>query len=195
MVIAGAVRQQPRDVPAAIIAAHFPLNQIERLEYAVGVVGKIRIIQAVSDIQQRASRINGQHAEYLGGPRGKPFDPHTAINKHGGDVRGGDQVLQIVIDLAGFLDLGLQLIVDRDQFFVDGLQLFLAGLQLLGGRAQFLVDGLQLFIRGPELLVRCARLLQRVLQMQLGPLQLLFQQGQHTVLAWVFAASRLLRLG
>ena len=77
---------------------------------------------------------------------GEPLDAHLAVDEDRGDVSGGDQVLQVVVDLAGLVDLALELVVDGGELFVDRLQLFLAGFQLLGGRAQFLVDRLQLLV-------------------------------------------------
>ncbi|MNM95354.1 hypothetical protein D3C81_1077940 [compost metagenome] len=103
----------------------------------------------------------------------------VAVDKHGGDLGGGDQVAQVVVDLVGFIDLGLELVVDRQQFLVDGLQLFLAGFQLFAGQAQLFVDRLHFFVRGHQLLAGDVGLLDGFLQLLTGTLQFALQGAQH----------------
>ena len=181
-ILGGAIGQQSRQVPALVLAAHLALDQPERFEDLVGVGGQLGIVQPMGDVEQRTPGIADDHVEDAHRARGESLDAHAAIDEHRGDVGGGDEVLQIVVDLAGFLDLGFELVVDGDQFFVDRLQFFLAGLQFLGGRPQFLVDRLQLFVGRLELLGRGLGLLDGQLQLLLGSLQLGLQLGEHAVL-------------
>ncbi|MNR03320.1 hypothetical protein D3C85_1192070 [compost metagenome] len=136
-------------------------------------------MQAMGDVEQRAPGIHRQHAEDVGGARGEPLDAHAAVDKHRGDVGGGDQVGQVIVDLVGLFDLAFQLEVDGQQFFVDRLQFFLAGFQLFGGRTQFFVDRLHFFVGSLELFAGDFRLFDGVLQVQFGALQFALQVGQH----------------
>ena len=52
VVFTGAVRQQPRNVPAVVVAADFPLDQAQGLKHGGGVFGHLRVIEAVGDVQQ-----------------------------------------------------------------------------------------------------------------------------------------------
>ena len=66
----------------------------------------------------------------------------SPVKEDGGDFRTGEEVLHVAVGLVQLLHLPLQLGVDRDQFLVQGLQLFLGGLQLLVGGLQLFVGGL-----------------------------------------------------
>ena len=52
VIFAGAVRQQPRNVPAVVVAADFPLDHAQGLKHGGGVFGHLRVIEAVGDVQQ-----------------------------------------------------------------------------------------------------------------------------------------------
>ncbi|MCY1448363.1 hypothetical protein D9M71_650250 [compost metagenome] len=119
----------------------------------------------MGDVHQRAPGVDRQHAENLGGPWGEPADTHVAIDKHGSNVGGGNQVGQIVVDLVGFLDLGLEFGIDGQQLFIDRLQFFLAGFQFFGGRTQLFVNRVHFLVGSLELLTGYVRLFDGFLQM------------------------------
>ncbi len=182
-VIQRAVGQEARQVPVVAVAiADFALDQMQRFEGLRGVLVELRIIEAVGDVQQGATGVGADHVEDVPRPGREPLDAHLAVDEQGGDVRRGDQVLQVVVDLAGFVDLGLEFEVDRGELFVDRLQLFLAGFLFLGGRTQLFVDRLQFLVRGAQFVAGGFRVLHGHLQLFLGPLQFGFQLEQHAVL-------------
>ncbi len=166
----------------ALAVAHLALDQVQLFEGFGGVLGQQRVVQPMGDVEQRAAGIVADHVEDVPGTRGEPLDAHLAVDEDRGDVGGGDQVLQVVVDLAGLVDLALELVVDGGELFVDRLQLFLAGFQLLGGRAQFLVDRLQLLVGGAQFLGGGFRVLHGDLQALLGVLQFRLELGQDAVL-------------
>jgi hypothetical protein len=52
------------------------------------------------------------------------FHPELIIEEDGGDAGAREKIVQVVVQLLLFLDLGLKLRIHCDQFFVKGLQLF-----------------------------------------------------------------------
>ncbi|MNH07827.1 hypothetical protein D3C79_672280 [compost metagenome] len=150
--LAGAVGQQARQVPVIALATDLTLDDGLALGHGASIVSQCRVIQAMGDVEQGTAGIDRQHVEQVGGARREPADMQVAVDKHRGDLGAGDQVAEVVVDLVGFFDLVLQLVVDRKQLLVDRLQLFLARFQFFAGRTQLLVDGLHLFVGGRQLL-------------------------------------------
>ena len=105
-------------------------------------------------------------------PRRVALDAQLAVEEDRRDLGRRDQVLQVVVDLAGLVDLDLQLVVDGGQLLVHRLELFLAGLELFGRGAQLLVDGLQFLVGRLQLLGGRLGLLETLLQVLLLPVEL-----------------------
>lgn len=99
-------------------------------------------------------------------------DPQFLVQKHRGDFRAVQQILQVVVRGFQFIQLVLQFRVHRHQLFVERLQLLLRGFQFLVGALQLFVGRLHLLVRGLELLVRQLQFLDRPLQALLGVLQI-----------------------
>ena len=68
------------------------------------------------------------------------------IEEHRGGIDAVEQVLDVVLRAAQLLDLGVQLAIHHERFFVQRLQLF-------PGRFQFFIGGLELFVGRLQLLV------------------------------------------
>ena len=105
------------------------------------------------DVEQRPSHIGRNQVEDARGAGREALDAHGAVEEHGRDLAGREEVLQIVAVLGTVLQVLLQVVVDRGQLLVDRLQLLLAGLQLLRGGAQLLVERLQLLVGSAQRLV------------------------------------------
>lgn len=73
-------------------------------------------------------------------------DAEFPVQKDRGDFGGVEKVGEIVVDLAQLFDLIVELVVGRDQFLVEGLQLFLRGDQFFVRRLQLLIDRHHLFV-------------------------------------------------
>src|SRR5690242_21308479 len=84
-----------------------------------GIFGQLRIVQPAGDVQQAAADVAGNDVENVGGTRREAFDTQALVDKDRGNVGGGDEVLQVVVDLGGFFHLGLQFVTDGGQFLVD----------------------------------------------------------------------------
>ena len=98
-------------------------------------------------------------------PRRVALDAQLAVEEERARSRSRPSGSAGRVGLAELVDLVLQLLVDGGQLLVDRLQLLLAGLELLGRRAQLLVDRLQLLVAGLQLLGRGFVLLDRVAQL------------------------------
>ena len=164
-----------RQILFALGAGYLTLHHVERLEYIGQIFGQRFVLQLVGNVQKRAVDVRGNQAEDSARFRGKALDAHAPVDKNRGNVGRGDEVLQVIIDLAGFINLDFQFKIDRRQFLVDGLEFFFAGLKLLAGRTQLFIDGLQLFIRRLDLFGRCFSLLYGFLQMLFELLDFTFQ--------------------
>ena len=98
------------------------------------------------------------------GRRGEPQDAHLMVDKDRPDAGARQQVVHVIIGARQIADLGLQLGIDRRQFFVDRLQLLLGGFQLLVGRLQFLIHRLHFLVGRFEFFVRALQFLVGTLQ-------------------------------
>ena len=92
--------------------------------------------------------------------------------KQDADVGRGHQVLHIAVGARHAVQLRFQFAVDCLQLLVDRLQLLLAGLEFLGGRTVLLVDRLQFLVGGAQLLVGALVFFARGAELRLGELQL-----------------------
>ena len=182
LVFCRAVRQQAHEVVASVVTAQLALDGVQGVEGRRHVVGQLAILEPVRDVEQRAPDIGGDDREDIGRARREALDAYAPVDEDGGDVGGRDQVVQVVVCLAGLFHLHFQFVVDGDQFLVHRLQLFLARFELFGGRTQLFVDGLQFFIRGAMLLVRHFGMFDGFLQFLLIALQFGFELVQHQVL-------------
>ena len=167
LVVVGAVGAQARQVVAPLGAAHRPLDGVQLAQHGADVRLQFVVLQPVRDVQQQPVDVAGNQVEQQCRLRREALDAHCLVDEQRGNVGRCQEVLQVVVALAGFLDAALELVVDRHQLLVHRLQFFLAGFQLLGGRAQFLVDRLQLLVRGLEFLGRDVGMLDRVAQVVL----------------------------
>ena len=127
---------------------------------------KIGIDQDGGQISEGSSQIRGSQRKDLGGHGGESADTQFRVQENRRDGGAVQKVLHVVVDLGQLVDAGLQFIVDRRGFFVQGLQFFLGGFHLLVGALQFfvaalqfLVGALQFLVGGLELLVGGFKLL------------------------------------
>ena len=106
------------------------------------------------EFRDGAAVIVGEEAGAAGGAGSEAANAQVGIQKDRGDVGAGDEIVQILVRFAEFLDFrlvlvveGLQLLVDAFQFLVRALEFLVGGLQLLVRGLEFLVGGFQ-FLHG-----------------------------------------------
>src|SRR5438105_3226381 len=97
VIVGSAVGQQTHETEAIRFAAHFPLERYTCLQHGGGVFEQASIVQFMGNVGQRSPLIRGQHVEKFVQMPGKLLDTQLTVQKEGGDVRGGQQVLQIVV--------------------------------------------------------------------------------------------------
>lgn len=115
-----------------------------------------------------APHVAGQDVQHRGGRGAKPDDLQIGVEEDAADVRAGQEVVEVVVELDELLNLLLVLGVDGVKLLVDRLELFVGALELL-------VRGQQLLVGGLELLVGGLQLLNGGLKALAGELQLLLQ--------------------
>ena len=126
--------------------------------------------QGVGEFGDGAAVVVGEETRAAGGAWGEAPDPQVGIQKDRRDVRAGDEIVQILVRLAEFVDLGLVLVVERLEFLVHALQFLVRALE-------FLVRGLQFLVRGLEFLVGRLQFLDGGFQAGAAVAQLLLEVG------------------
>src|SRR5215470_14260784 len=99
-----------------VAPADVPLERSARGEDLLDVLGKLGVVELVSDIGERASAVARNQAEDARHRRGEAADDELAIEKDGRNVGALVQVLKVGIGAVELVDLDRQLVV-------DGLQL------------------------------------------------------------------------
>ena len=116
------------------------------------------------DIGKRATDIRCHQAIGFGRLACKATNDEVVIQKNRPDIHVVEKVFHIVLHPGQLLDLGLQLVIDRDQFLVDRLKLLLGCLEFFVGRLQLFVGRLQFLVGRPEFFVEGLVLVDRRLQ-------------------------------
>ena len=124
------------------------------------------------DIADRAANIARDEVQDLLRHRAEAPDAQVAGHHDDGQVGAGDQVVQVVVELAQVAVADLELLVDRAQLLVGRLELLLGGLELLVGALKLLVAGKDLLVARLQLLVGRFELLGDRLQVAAGRRQL-----------------------
>ena len=107
------------------------------------VIVKAGVIERGGQISQRPARVGRDNVEQLGGCRREIADAQTLVEKNRGDFRAGEQISQVAVGAVQFIDLMVQLLIDRLQFLVQRLHFFLGRFKLLVARLHFLVRARQ----------------------------------------------------
>ena len=76
-----------------------------------------------------------------------------ASQNHNRDIYASEDITQFVAEVGQFRISLLQLLVQSDELFITGLELFFGRLQLLVGAMKLLHAGLGFFVRRPQFLV------------------------------------------
>ncbi len=125
---------------------------------------RLVVPEVQGEVPDRPADVGRDQVEHALRRRREPLDRQVAVEEEGRDVRGVEEVPDVVVGVAELLDLPLELLVDRDQLLVEALELLLRGRQLLVRRLELLVRGLHLLVRGLHVLARGLHLLDRALQ-------------------------------
>ena len=96
--------------------------------------------------------VSGNQIEQLGDRWRKAADHEIAIEENRRDLSTLEEVVQIAVGTIEFVDLVVELAVDRLQLLVDRLGLLLGGFQLLVGGLELLIDRQHFLIRRFQLL-------------------------------------------
>ena len=144
------VGQQARQQPGAIGQADLALHRRQALQHPRRVVGDLGVLESRRQVGQRPADIARHHPEQRHRHRRVARDAQVPVQEQGGDGGRVHQVLQVAVGVREFVDLGLELPVDGDEFLVDGLQFLAAATQCFHGGPQGLVAGLQFVVAGGE---------------------------------------------
>ena len=126
-------------------------------------------------VMNRAAHVRRDQVEQLDG-RGRELpDVEGGVEEQRGDVRAGEQVVEVVRGGLQLRHLLFKLVVERRQLLVERLELFLRGLQFLVARLQLLVHRHGFLVRCLEFLVRALQLLDGAIEFQPGFLKLALQ--------------------
>src|SRR5262249_14958782 len=98
-----------------------------------GVPFQVLVVHIVRQIPYRPTVVVGFHTEYLPQRSGETLDTKVTVEEQHRYVSRRHKVLQVVVGARDFLELHLELVIDRLQLLIDALQLLFARFQLLGG--------------------------------------------------------------
>ena len=175
LLVAGAIGQDPTNVPVAALTLDLPIDRrlaLEDLSRVVeqGVVGGQRF-----QVGERAPDVARDHVEQRLGRRREKADVEAGVEEDRRDVGAVKHVLQIVRGRALPVKRLLQLAVERVQFLVERLKLLFGGEQLFVGRLIFLVDGQRLVVDRHLLFAGGLQVADGALEFGLGRLELPFE--------------------
>ena len=170
-VLQGAVGHDAHGEPAPVAGGDLFLRTDQRPQHFPRVLGQFRVEQVGGDIGDRPAHVAGDQLMIL---------VVWLVNRRTRSSLSRNRVAMSVLSSRFFMSLlrpgqivhlGLQLGVDRLQFLVHGLHLFLGGGQFLVGGLQFLVGGLQFLVGGFEFFLRGLHLFAGGLQLLAGLLR------------------------
>jgi hypothetical protein len=141
-VVRGAIRQDPHQMPPAILGLDLAVDGLQPIQDAFHVLVDVRIAQPARDVGERTAHVRIKQVEHLLRLRRRELHPEAAIEEDRADVGGAHQILKVVVGEAELLDFDLELLVHGGQFLVDRLQFLLARLELLGCRPELFVHRL-----------------------------------------------------
>ena len=152
-ILRGAERTEAEHIPAIARGFYLALHRREPAQNLLGILHKAVVLQSVGEMADRPAAIAGHDVDDIAHARRKTLNAKRAIQEKRADIRGAQQVFQLLVGARDLVQLSFHLVVYGLQLFVDRLQLFLAGFQLLGGRSILLIDGLQLLVGSLHLLI------------------------------------------
>ena len=152
-VVRGPVGQHAHVVPAAVTGLDLHFLGHQRVQHLLGVLDQPVVFQIRGEVADRPSHVAGNQVDDLRRLGSEPLDAEVVVQEDRGDLGAVQQVLHVAVGLRQFLDLRLQLGVDRLHFFVERLQFLLGTGHFFVGALQFLVVRLQLLIGGAEFLL------------------------------------------
>ena len=152
-VLAGAVGADTHGKPAALAILDVLLDGDKVIDDFSNLLIEVGDDDGAVQVTQSAANVRGDEVEDLFGHGGEAADGEIRAEHDDGHVDVGEEVGQVVVDLAELGVAILQFLVEGGQFLVGGLQLFLGGFQLLVGALEFLVAGLNFLVGRFELLV------------------------------------------
>ena len=165
-VVAGAVGKRPAHEPPPVLRLHLLILGHELLQHLLAVGQQVGHAELGGDVLDRAAHVRGDQVEQLDG-RGRELpDVEGGVEEQRGDVGAGQQVVEVVGGGLQLRHLLFKLVVERRQFLVERLQLFLRGLQFLVARLELLVHRHGFFVRSLEFLVRAFQLFDRAVEFQ-----------------------------
>ena len=122
-VVERSVGQCGADIPGAVDPDLFP-HWCQILQHGLSVGYEIGSQQFLGHIDDLASHIGRYKLYQLSDCGCVSFHPEAVVKEYGGDVCASKEVVKVVVRFFLLLDLGLELCVDSNQLFVQGLELF-----------------------------------------------------------------------
>ena len=92
-----AVRRGAALVAAPVAVAHVALDRLQPLQHRVRVGGEVAVGRDGREVDCQATDVRVPQMQQCGGRGGESPDAQPAIEKDGGDVRAGKQVVQVVV--------------------------------------------------------------------------------------------------
>ena len=124
-VVRGAIGDDVHFKPVSAVGLHLGLlgGQVFQDRFQVG--DHIRIGEVGGHMLQGPADVGLDEVDDGRGLGGEAFDPQGVVHENRGDLRTVEQIAHVVMGRGQLLYLALEFGVDRLQFFVERLQLFL----------------------------------------------------------------------
>src|SRR5215471_573384 len=148
------VRHDAQKKPLSLLGLDFGLPEDQSAQNFAAIANHFiirRLIQIRHQVREWTPDIGRDQVDQAFRLLGVAGDFQLSVQKDGGDFDAVEQVLHVVIGARQLIDFGLQLGVDRAQFFVQRLHLLLGGLKFFVGSLQLFNGGLQRFLGGLQL--------------------------------------------
>ena len=113
-VIRGPIGHDPHLIPVAVPRSDLRLPGRQGLQNVFRVLNQRFVFQIVDDVLQGPADIHFDQVDDGRCLGGETPDGQLLVQENGGYLRGVEQVPHVVVDQGEFIDLGLQLGVDRD---------------------------------------------------------------------------------
>ena len=113
------VGQDSHVVPATVTGLHLRFLGHQRILHLPGVLDEVVVFEVRRKVAQRTPHVAGGQVDDPGGLRSEPTDAQVVVQEDRGNLAAVQEVLHVAVRLLQFLDLHLQLGVDRLHFFVE----------------------------------------------------------------------------
>jgi hypothetical protein len=127
-VFARAIRQHAHHIPRTILGDNFQSFEYQRSQHLVDIRIELGVAQKRYHVTNGLPLVTGKQLEHRLGLGCGAFAVSFRIENQGSSIRAIEEIVSVLVGAREHLDLALQFVVHRQQFFIARLRLFFRGL-------------------------------------------------------------------